>query len=527
MSTKLKKWLRVTLISLPAVFVIALAGLHLYGRWSLSSYKKALIARGEQLTIDELRPHRVLSTENAAGPLGQACWQLQRLTTNNIQALAGFHLVEPGRGWVAWQQDPPIPEFERGWGRSGSGHPEMAWEALSELTTRAAPALDEVNLALQADYLDYSLDYRQGPALLLMHLAPLKSCAQFLTSATIVALHNGQLDQAIRHLHSLLRLAQLQAQEPLPISQMVRRATLLMAWHATWEALQAPGWTETELERLQRAWAELDLVHPFERAMEMDRAMNAAFLEQMRRSSDRARQLLQGQIGTAMAPPPSPNPAPQSADLGAWLSANTENLSNWGRDSALGGMITVWQWFLSYPMELHCLRSSQIVIDGLRALPKDRSISLSIDGARERFEHLPGANWFQRMIPIGPSADMYANIANGLARTEALRSMIVISLALRRYQIQSGAYPATLNSLVPKFLAAVPLDPADRKPMRYQVNVDGTYLLYSIGADGRDDHGDPRPMEKKNSPLQVTDGRDWTWPWPATHAEIESAISPK
>ena len=48
----------------------------------------------------------------------------------------------------------------------------------------------------------------------------------------------------------------------------------------------------------------------------------------------------------------------------------------------------------------------------------------------------------------------------------AARSMETV-FACRRYRAKHGRYPETLDELVPEFIAAVPLDPFDGKPLRY------------------------------------------------------------
>ena len=42
-----------------------------------------------------------------------------------------------------------------------------------------------------------------------------------------------------------------------------------------------------------------------------------------------------------------------------------------------------------------------------------------------------------------------------------------VALACRRYRAKHGCYPERLDELVPEFIAAVPLDPFDGKPLRY------------------------------------------------------------
>jgi hypothetical protein len=66
----------------------------------------------------------------------------------------------------------------------------------------------------------------------------------------------------------------------------------------------------------------------------------------------------------------------------------------------------------------------------------------------------------------------------------------VTAIALKRYQLRHGNYPTDLSMLVPEFLSTVPRDPVDGKLLRYRLNPDGTFLLYSVGEDGKDDGGD-------------------------------------
>jgi hypothetical protein len=63
-----------------------------------------------------------------------------------------------------------------------------------------------------------------------------------------------------------------------------------------------------------------------------------------------------------------------------------------------------------------------------------------------------------------------------------------VLIALRRHQLDRGELPAGLESLVPEFLDAVPLDPYDGKPLRYAPE---RRLLYSVGNDFIDANGVP------------------------------------
>jgi hypothetical protein len=103
-------------------------------------------------------------------------------------------------------------------------------------------------------------------------------------------------------------------------------------------------------------------------------------------------------------------------------------------------------------------------------------------------------------------------------QAEARRRVIITAIALERYRRQHGVYPTSLTNLAPAFLAAVPLDFMDGRPLRYQPT-DAGFVLYSVGLDCMDDGGDQnlRQWQSKNAE------KDLVWPRPASEADIEIA----
>ncbi len=73
-------------------------------------------------------------------------------------------------------------------------------------------------------------------------------------------------------------------------------------------------------------------------------------------------------------------------------------------------------------------------------------------------------------------------------RTAMLRSALV-ALAVERYRLRHGDWPAELALLVPEFLDELPVDPFDGQPLRYLRNDRGV-TIYSFGQDVEDDQGD-------------------------------------
>ena len=67
----------------------------------------------------------------------------------------------------------------------------------------------------------------------------------------------------------------------------------------------------------------------------------------------------------------------------------------------------------------------------------------------------------------------------------------------------------------PDFLPATPLDYMYGKSLCYRLQDGDHFLLYSVGEDGVDDGGDPRPTDPKKKVISLFDGRDYVWPEPA------------
>lgn len=80
--------------------------------------------------------------------------------------------------------------------------------------------------------------------------------------------------------------------------------------------------------------------------------------------------------------------------------------------------------------------------------------------------------------PFGYIPDLIWNDASFTAQLQLLRS----ALAAERYELQYGSAPPNLTALVPRFLAAVPVDPYSGENLR-SIRRGESFLIYSIGVD--------------------------------------------
>jgi hypothetical protein len=71
---------------------------------------------------------------------------------------------------------------------------------------------------------------------------------------------------------------------------------------------------------------------------------------------------------------------------------------------------------------------------------------------------------------------------------DARRGLVRLAVAATAYKAKHGKPPEKLAELVPEFIAEVPPDPYDGRPLRLR-RADGGLVLYSVGRDRKDDGG--------------------------------------
>ena len=124
--------------------------------------------------------------------------------------------------------------------------------------------------------------------------------------------------------------------------------------------------------------------------------------------------------------------------------------------------------------------------------------------------------------PNPNSAITLSKVLNKAMRAETERSMVICAIALKRYGVRHGKPPASLNSLVPEFVEFVPVDYMDGQPMKYRLNADGGFVLYSVGEDANDDGGDTALRTGRTNLRNLWERKDFVWPAAASAQEIEA-----
>jgi hypothetical protein len=110
------------------------------------------------------------------------------------------------------------------------------------------------------------------------------------------------------------------------------------------------------------------------------------------------------------------------------------------------------------------------------------------------------------------------NVVNALrvaVQNETKRRLAITAIALKRYELRHGHPPPNLSALTPELLGQVLIDPMSGGPLCYRLNPDGTFVLYSVGEDGKDDGG--------KGGMDFWSGPDAVWPAAATPEEAAAA----
>ena len=87
-----------------------------------------------------------------------------------------------------------------------------------------------------------------------------------------------------------------------------------------------------------------------------------------------------------------------------------------------------------------------------------------------------------------------------------------VACALERHRLALGEFPETLDALSPRFIGTIPHDIIGGQPLHYRRADNGSYVLYSVGWNGKDDGG-AFEKEAEDRELDLGNG-DWVWQSP-------------
>jgi hypothetical protein len=467
---------------------------HGRGKRMLTRRLDELKSKGEEMRVAVLKPRPLPAEQNAFAILAILTNRTDSLLTNASLGPPSMKIVEPGRAVVSWKQSQ--------WDSDQDATNDWTWlsselDAAGELIRQLHAAAAQPGYDCGFNYHNGFLDFQMGP------IITSKRGIEVLNLAMLHDLRKAEPADALTNLCALVKLALMQEPEPLVICQLVRYSCVILAFNATWQALQFPDWTVEQLAAIHAAWKPSEFVRDLQHAMEMERAMTLEYFDQLRTSKANGDLALQRKaevnelVGTEF------DPLPTTGFLLHWVHA------------------PFWRFTWAYQDQLRSLNRWQVLIDRARfaqinswsALangtgPSEHAYSTVVLGDPEN------AGWYNRVRYLF-SSDTFS-ISDVVIRRalalETMQQMVLAAIAIERHGKVSGTLPPDLRTLVPRYLSAVPMDRMDGKPLRYQKESENTFLLYSVGTDGKDDGGDPSPSAKDHLFRQIWDGNDAVWP---------------
>jgi hypothetical protein len=506
------------------IFVLLVLGLltalvieHWRGQLALGRWKSGMAAKGEILEVTQLWPPASQANTEFSNRLTQVTASLRGRLSDYAGQLSGIVTETTGQ-YRRGSQEPRPP-------RQHGEDATNTWKNLDELLQQNERSLQSLRELMKQPSpsmgrdIVKSLEDPSIPSMVGMRLG-----AQILHAAALNDLHNHDHEKAVQDLATLLAFARLYEQDPSLVNFMIRMAIVGLSVDVCWDAVQANGWTEPQLAALQQACLDTDRVLPqIARTMESVRADRIYQYEWLRSHSyqawvDRYREVLQGFGAGNLCPATAP-------PLRQWVSH------------------PIWSYAWADQEELIYLVQSQREIAVLREAGQQRSwlwLQAQIVTQQKGYQR-PTAAWrFYGELPVidrisevigtphtpepaYPFPDFtrawFTTLGN-LTRHE----LVFTAIALKRYALRAGRSPDQLADLVPEFLTGLPTDLMDGQPLRYRLNQDGTFLLYSVGANLRDDGGDfvLVPTEDQRLALSPWTGRDWVW----LHRETRVQDSP-
>jgi hypothetical protein len=438
-------WLRAVLISLWIVH---------FGAGSWARTKEDLIKRGEKLTWAELISQKVPNeSENFyADPI----W-MELLETKSI--------LENGK----WVQEPKVAKKDRlirKWNTPFSASERESIAALrlpssiasersleakalvvamtkSPPSTQASiasrileileplqPLTDHLAELLKRPSAYYPIQYQDNFATLLPHVPEMLNLAQMLGARSQAELVVGKPVRAFEDIKMILGLEETMRDQPIMIPLLVRESMIHLACETINHGVLHQQWSDAELAGIEQDLHWIDLQQNLATSLCGARACFYATLREMTDST------------VSKLPPwrrPSDIIIPDQMNYYSRTLQATLDLMQQHKTTG---------WNASLP-----LGSGFHIKDWRRYLRNMVSMVMpALDGAFE-------------------------NTAEYQTQVDQTR----IACALERYRLAHGAYPTSLDAVVPEYLPKLPNSPITGKPMNYSLKPDGTFLLWSPG----------------------------------------------
>lgn len=340
--------------------------------------------------------------------------------------------------------------------------------ALAAFVQRNREALQFFAQGAQYEQSRYPIDLTKGSDTLLPHLMGIKRGMQLSEMAAILDAENNDEKQAANDVLMTLALARSLKAEPVLISQLVRSAGVSLAVDALNQVVNRTTLSPESLSGLTKALQSMEDYDArgegFSRSMAGELAMHLALLN---------------------------NPAKLVRDLST---ASATDVPEGQRHR----MIEYLKQARSLKEEQDYLETTSQQLLSARKETFPQRLKVVSDLIRQRVTEATDRGLLLN-VWLSDGLDKHVNRE---ARCLANLRLALTAVTLEQFRAaHNNRYPAGLSELTPSYLNTVLTDPFDGQPLRYRKQ-DAGYVLYSIGADLKDDGG--KPMNGKGGDIVFT-----------------------
>jgi hypothetical protein len=337
--------------------------------------------------------------------------------------------------------------------------PESMVKAISECLAANRECLALLHEAAGIEHCRYDWDYpdRLVPWKTPPHWDGVKRCEWLLHLSMIFHAHAGDTEATVTCIRDALRLAESERREPGMIGYTIRLATRAAALSGLESALNRTAFTDPQLTELDEMLATSIATLGLKEALITERCFAIEEFKAMQRWK-----------------------RPPLADL-----IRTREAILWIPGIRGRGLPEVLDYMEG------CIEAA------------DLPVAQGVARFREIEKELAGLSVLHAMAkacaPVGTRRAFELN-----PRIHSHFDLARTALAIERYRLATGEVPSQLETLVPRYLERVPIDPFDGNPIRYRHTEPG-YILYSILEDGQDNGGRERGDVKSGEPY------DWSF----------------
>lgn len=358
-----------------------------------------------------------------------------------IYQKAFSHYISPSSSYTNW------PVFSAAWQYPFTPLPPDIKEDMAGFIAKNQTTLGLLHqaAAIENSWFDDGFTNANGmPTSFGPRFVSIRQCAQLLALTAILQSENRQSMPAAETILDSLALARSMNRDPMLVPQMIRAACLQLSCTTLEFALSRNAFSDADLRRLQAALAAAQTSGSFKLSVAYERCMAISYHDKML-----ARPFL--------------------GERGETLEARLNDIYFRVRYYRESDFIT----YLDL-VERHVTAAKMPYPKQLEAVKQLHTETTNFADTSAVFGMFT-PNW-------KPAFETYATAIAKLSLGQT-------ALAIERYHLANhDQFPGTLQDLVPAYLPAVPADPFDGKPLRYNRLPKG-YLIYSIGKDYVDNGG--------------------------------------